>query len=51
MRRRSAAVVVALLRPRAAAAGQLDVAYRTVASPGGPLLLAATGRGVVRVAF
>ncbi|WP_432535836.1 methylated-DNA--[protein]-cysteine S-methyltransferase [Kineococcus arenarius] len=36
---------------RAAADGLLDVAYRTVDSPVGPLLLAATGRGVVRVAF
>ncbi len=29
----------------------LDVAYRTVDSPVGPLLLAATARGLVRVAF
>jgi methylated-DNA-[protein]-cysteine S-methyltransferase len=38
----------------AAAAGEqdlLDVAYRTVDSPVGPLLLAATDRGLVRVAF
>jgi len=32
-------------------AGLLDVAYRTVDSPVGPLLLAGTGEGVVRVAF
>ncbi|MCI2238535.1 methylated-DNA--[protein]-cysteine S-methyltransferase [Paenibacillus sp. TRM 82003] len=41
----------AALAGRADAAGLLDVAYRTVDSPVGPLLLAATGRGVVRVAF
>jgi methylated-DNA-[protein]-cysteine S-methyltransferase len=29
----------------------LDIAYRTVDSPLGPLLLAATGRGLVRVAY
>jgi methylated-DNA-[protein]-cysteine S-methyltransferase len=32
-------------------AGLLDVAYRTVDSPVGPLLLAATDAGLVRVAF
>lgn len=32
-------------------AGLLDVAYRVVDSPIGPLLLAATGEGLVRVAF
>jgi methylated-DNA-[protein]-cysteine S-methyltransferase len=32
-------------------AGMLDVAYRTLDSPIGPLLLAATGDGLVRVAF
>lgn len=32
-------------------AGLLDVAYRTVDSPIGPLLLAATPAGVVRIAF
>jgi methylated-DNA-[protein]-cysteine S-methyltransferase len=32
-------------------AGVLDVAYRTVESPLGPLLVAATQSGVVRVAF
>ena len=31
--------------------GTLDVAYRTVDSPVGPLLLAATEQGLVRVAF
>jgi methylated-DNA-[protein]-cysteine S-methyltransferase len=35
----------------AAAAGVLDIAYRTVDSPVGTLLLAATGDGLVRVAF
>ncbi|MDQ3104068.1 MAG: methylated-DNA--[protein]-cysteine S-methyltransferase [Actinomycetota bacterium] len=35
----------------AAAAGILDVAYRTLDSPVGPLLLAATGQGLVRVAY
>ena len=35
----------------AATAGDLDVAWRTVDSPVGPLLLAATERGLVRVAY
>jgi methylated-DNA-[protein]-cysteine S-methyltransferase len=35
----------------AAAADLLDVAYRVVDSPLGPLLVAATGAGVVRMAF
>jgi methylated-DNA-[protein]-cysteine S-methyltransferase len=35
----------------AGAAGVLDVAYRTVDTPVGPLLLAATEDGLVRVAF
>lgn len=35
----------------AAAAGLLDVAYRTVDTPVGTLLLAATGTGLVRVAY
>ncbi len=43
------------LRARLAAAAQrdgiLDVAYRTVDSPVGPLLLAATEAGLVRVAY
>jgi methylated-DNA-[protein]-cysteine S-methyltransferase len=41
----------AALVTRADRAGVLDVAYRTVDSPLGPLLLAATPAGVVRVAF
>lgn len=43
------------LRGRLAAeaqdAGLLDIAYRTLDTPVGPLLLAATGKGLVRVAF
>ena len=39
------------LASRAGAAGLLDVAYRTVDSPLGPLLVAATPVGVVRIAF
>ena len=39
------------LAERAAAAGLLDVAYRTMDSPLGSLLLAATPAGLVRVAF
>jgi len=35
----------------AAADGSLDVAYRTIDSPLGPLLLAATDRGLLRVAY
>jgi methylated-DNA-[protein]-cysteine S-methyltransferase len=35
----------------AAAAGMLDVAYATTDSPLGPLLLASTERGLVRVAY
>lgn len=41
----------ARLAQRAAADGLLDVAYRTLDSPAGPLLLAATPAGLVRVAF
>ncbi|PYG00924.1 methylated-DNA-[protein]-cysteine S-methyltransferase [Georgenia satyanarayanai] len=41
----------ARLADDAAREGVLDVAYRTVDSPVGPLLLAATPRGLVRVAF
>jgi methylated-DNA-[protein]-cysteine S-methyltransferase len=37
------------LAERAASEGILDVAYTTVDSPFGPLLLAGTGRGVVRI--
>lgn len=36
---------------RADEEGVLDVAYRTLGTPVGTLLLAATGRGLVRVAF
>lgn len=39
------------LAGRAAEAGLLDVAYRTVSSPVGDLLLAATPAGLVRVAY
>jgi methylated-DNA-[protein]-cysteine S-methyltransferase len=39
------------LARRAEREGLLDVAYRTVDSPLGPLLLAATPEGLVRVAF
>jgi methylated-DNA-[protein]-cysteine S-methyltransferase len=39
------------LAARAARAGLLDVAWRSCESPFGPLLLAATRRGLVRVAF
>jgi methylated-DNA-[protein]-cysteine S-methyltransferase len=35
----------------AAAAGLLDVAYTTLDSPAGPLLLASTPRGLVRLAY
>lgn len=41
----------ARLAREAEAGGVLDVAYRTVASPVGELLVAATDRGLVRVAF
>jgi methylated-DNA-[protein]-cysteine S-methyltransferase len=41
----------ARLAERAATDGLLDVAYRTMDSPAGPLLLAATPAGLVRVAF
>jgi methylated-DNA-[protein]-cysteine S-methyltransferase len=39
------------LADRAAAEGLLDVAYATVDSPLGPLVVAATPRGLVRVAY
>jgi methylated-DNA-[protein]-cysteine S-methyltransferase len=39
------------LAPSAAAAGLLDVAYATTDSPAGPLLLAATPHGLVRLAY
>src|SRR5436190_13920068 len=41
----------ARLAAAAADEGLLDVAYRTIDSPVGPLLLAATEAGLVRVAF
>jgi methylated-DNA-[protein]-cysteine S-methyltransferase len=41
----------ARLADRADRDGLLDVAYRTMDSPAGPLLLAATPAGLVRVAF
>jgi methylated-DNA-[protein]-cysteine S-methyltransferase len=41
----------ARLAAAADAAGILDVAYRTVDTPVGPLLLAATEQGLVRVAY
>lgn len=39
------------LADSADAAGVLDVAYRTLDTPVGPLLLAATGKGLVRIAY
>lgn len=45
------AALRARLVVRAEEAGRLDVAYRTVPTPIGPLLLAATAEGLVRVAF
>ena len=39
------------LAERAAAEGLLDVAYSTVDSPLGPLMIAATPRGLVRVSY
>jgi methylated-DNA-[protein]-cysteine S-methyltransferase len=39
------------LATAAANQGVLDIAYRTIDSPVGQLLLAATDRGLVRVAF
>lgn len=41
----------ARLVKRAGEAGLVDVAYRTLDTPVGPLLLAATGQGLVRIAF
>jgi methylated-DNA-[protein]-cysteine S-methyltransferase len=40
-----------LLVTAAQAAGILDIAYHTIDSPVGPLLLAATGSGLVRIAY
>jgi methylated-DNA-[protein]-cysteine S-methyltransferase len=45
------AAAAARLAPRAADEGLLDVAYTTLDSPMGPVLVAATGRGLVRVSF
>jgi methylated-DNA-[protein]-cysteine S-methyltransferase len=45
------AALHARLEARATGADLLDVAYRTVDSPVGPLLLATTGAGLVRVAY
>ena len=45
------AALHARLAERAAADGVLDVAYRTLDTPVGTLLLAATEAGLVRVAF
>ena len=45
------AALRAQLAVKAAATDLLDVAYRTVDTPVGPLLLAATTRGLVRVAY
>jgi methylated-DNA-[protein]-cysteine S-methyltransferase len=39
------------LAASAEAGGLVDVAYRTLDTPVGPLLLAATGRGLIRVAY
>jgi methylated-DNA-[protein]-cysteine S-methyltransferase len=47
----TAARLHARLVDDAESAGVLDVTYRTLDSPVGPLLLAATGDGLVRVAF
>ena len=41
----------ARLADAAGEAGLLDVAYRSIDSPVGPLLLAATGQGLIRVAY
>ena len=48
---RQAADAARRLAARAAAEGLADVSYATADSPFGPLLLAATRRGLVRVAF
>jgi methylated-DNA-[protein]-cysteine S-methyltransferase len=49
--RRAAADAAARLSRRVAAEGLADVAYAPADSPFGPLLIAATKRGLVRVAF
>lgn len=51
MSERRAASAAQRLSARLAAEGLADVSYATVDSPFGPLLLATTGRGLVRVAF
>ena len=48
---RAAAESAARVAERAAAEELLDVAYASTDSPVGPLLLASTPRGLVRVAF
>ena len=50
-RRRHAGEAAARLERRLSAEGLLDVAYTTVDSPVGTLLLAATPKGLVRVAY
>jgi methylated-DNA-[protein]-cysteine S-methyltransferase len=45
------AALHARLTDQAQASGVLDVAYRTIDTPVGPLLLAATSKGLVRVAY
>jgi methylated-DNA-[protein]-cysteine S-methyltransferase len=47
----AAAAAAARLTAAAAAAGVLDVAYTAVDSPVGPLLAAATPRGLIRLAY
>ena len=49
--REDAAVAARRLAERAEAEGLLDVAYARVDSPFGPLTVAATGQGLVRLAF
>jgi methylated-DNA-[protein]-cysteine S-methyltransferase len=49
--RRAAADAAARLSRRVAAEGLADVAYAPAESPFGPLLIAATKRGLVRLAF
>jgi methylated-DNA-[protein]-cysteine S-methyltransferase len=49
--RRAAADAAARLTRRVAAEGLADVAYAPAESPFGPLLIAATKRGLVRLAF
>jgi methylated-DNA-[protein]-cysteine S-methyltransferase len=49
--RRPPAALGTKVAERAAANGLLDVAYTTVDSPLGPLVVAATPRGLVRVAY